>query len=113
MLRNFFKTAIRSLSFNKVYSIITIAGLGVGVAVCLVIFIFIRYEQSFDDFHGKKAQIYRVLTKDSKPGADGKATAAVPFPVPTTLHNDLPQWKTTGIYSMHDIQIMAMDQAGH
>src|SRR6187399_166617 len=102
MLRNFFKTAFRNLSSNKVYSIITIAGLGVGVAVCLVIFIFIRYEQSFDDFHKRKAQIYRVLTMDTKPGTDNQATAAVPFPVPTSLHNDFPQWKTTGINSLQD-----------
>src|SRR3954470_19219571 len=109
MLRNFFKTALRSLSSNKIYSIITIAGLGVGIAVCLVIFIFIRYEQSFDDFHAKKAQIYRVLTRDTKPGADNPGIAAVPFPVPAALHNDLPQWKTTGINSMLNVQVMAMD----
>ena len=113
MFRNFFKTAFRNLSSNKVYSIITIAGLGVGVAVCLVIFIFIRYEQSFDDFHKRKAQIYRVLTMDTKPGTDNQATAAVPFPVPTALHNDFPQWKTTGINSLQDIQIMTMDSNGH
>jgi len=113
MFTNFFKTAFRSLSANKVYSIITVAGLGVGVAVVLVIFIFIRYEHSFDDFHAKKAQIYRALTQDTQPGKDDQATSAVPFPLPTAIKNDLPQWKSTGIFAIRDIQIMAMDQGGH
>jgi len=33
--------------------------------------------------------------------------------VPTSLHNDFPQWKTTGINSLQDIQIMTMDSNGH
>jgi predicted permease len=113
MLRNFFKTAFRSLSANKVYSIITVAGLGTGIAVVLVIFIFIRYEQSFDDFHTKKAQIYRVLTQDAKPGVNNYPTSAVPYPVPTALKNDFPQWKVTGILSFTDVQVLAMGQKGH
>jgi hypothetical protein len=48
MLLHFFKTAFRNLKANKVYSILTVAGLGVGIAVFLVIFLFIRYQQSYD-----------------------------------------------------------------
>jgi len=113
MLKNFFKTAFRSLSANKVYSVITVAGLGAGIAVVLVIFIFIRYEQSFDDFHVQRAQIYRVLTENTKPGEDKHTTSAVPFPLPTALRNDFPQWKSTGIFAMHDVQVLALDRAGH
>lgn len=113
MFRNYFKTAFRSLSANKAYSIITVAGLGVGIAVCLVIFVFIRYEQSFDRFHHNEARIYRILTKSPVINAsDRPLTAAVPFPLPTALENDLPDWKTTGIFAQTDIQIMAMSKSG-
>lgn len=113
MFRNYFKTAFRSLSANKVYSIITVAGLGVGIAVCLVIFVYIRYEQSFDTFHPNGPRIYRVLTKrDVSNPADYPFTSAVPFPLPTAIENDIPDWKTTGIYDLGDLQIMALNKAG-
>jgi len=112
MFRNFFKTAIRNLLANKVYSIITVAGLGVGIAVCLVIFIFIRYEQSFDDFHSNKARIYRILTRNDKPGENENPTAAVPFPLPTAMENDLPDWKTSGIFFLDNAQLAAMGKDG-
>jgi putative ABC transport system permease protein len=112
MFRNYLKTAFKSLSANKVYSIITVAGLGVGIAVCLVIFIFIRYQQSFDDFHHNKARIFRVLTLGEKSGESNQLSAAVPFPLPGALENDFKDWRTTGIFSMYDVQLMAMDKAG-
>src|SRR5258708_1210470 len=112
MFRNYFKTAFRNLSANKVYSIITVAGLGVGIAVCLIIFVFIRYEQSFDDFHRNKARIFRVLTQGDNSNEGNQLSAAVPFPLPTALENDLKDWKTTGLFSMNDVQIMAMDKSG-
>jgi predicted permease len=113
MFRNYFKTAFRSLSANKAYSIITVAGLGVGIAVCLVIFIYIRYQQSFDRFHHNEARIYRILTKSPVINAsDHPRSGAVPFPLPTALENDFPDWKTTGIYTQTDIQMMAMSKSG-
>ena len=112
MFRNYFKTAIRNLLANKVYSIITVAGLGVGIAVCLVIFIFIRYEQSYDDFHRNKARIFRVLTRGDKTGKDENPTSAVPFPLPTAMENDLPDWKTTGIFFLDNVQFAALGKDG-
>ncbi|HMI61550.1 MAG TPA: ABC transporter permease [Puia sp.] len=112
MFRNYFKTAFRSLSANKVYSIITVAGLGVGIAVCLIIFIFIRYEQSFDDFHRNKARIFRILTKGDRPNESNQLSSAVPFPLPTAVENDLKDWKTTGILTMDNIQLIALNMQG-
>src|SRR4249919_3516269 len=63
MLKNYFKTALRSLLRNRNYTIINISGLAVGISVCLVIFIIIHFERSFDQFHTKKDRIYRVLTE--------------------------------------------------
>lgn len=112
MFRNYFKTAFRNLSANKVYSIITVAGLGVGIAVCLIIFIFIRYQQSFDDFHQKKARIFRILTQGDRPSEANQLSSGVPFPLPAAVENDLKDWKTTGLFAMYNVQIMAMDRTG-
>jgi putative ABC transport system permease protein len=113
MFRNYFKTAYRSLSANKVYSIITVTGLGVGIAICLVIFVYIRYQQSYDGFHRDEARIYRILTKrDVNNPVDNPYLAGVPFPLPTVLQHDLPDWKTTGIFALTDIQMIAMSPSG-
>jgi predicted permease len=109
MFKNYLKTSFRNLSRNRVYSVITTAGLAVGIATCLVIFVFIRYERSFDDFHVAKDRIYRVLTK----GAENDSTAAVPFPLAVALHNDIPQWQTTGIYSADNVQVQVLDKGGN
>lgn len=114
MIRSYLKNTFRSLKANRTYSMITIAGLGVGIAVCLVIFLFISYEQSFDSMHHNKARIYRVMTKgEMSPGKASDSTSAVPFPVPTALENDYPGWKTTGVFSLENVQMMSLDKEGH
>ena len=98
MLRNYFKTAFRSLWRNKSFTFINVTGLAAGIAVCLVIFVIIRFERSFDNFHSKKQRIYRVLTEyhhaDSKEIFYGPG---VPFPMPAGLKAAFPQiekwWK--------------------
>ncbi len=60
MLKNYFKVALRNISRTKSYSLITIAGLAVGLASCFLIFLFVRFELSYDRFHAKARQIYRV-----------------------------------------------------
>jgi putative ABC transport system permease protein len=110
MLLHFFKTAFRNLRANRVYSILTVAGLGVGITVFLVIFLYIRYQESYDAFHSKKANIYRILTKGDKP--DDKAAASVPYPMPSALEHDFPDWKVTGIFSFTDFQLNTVDGAG-
>src|SRR5262249_19525149 len=103
------KTAFRNLRANKVYSILTVAGLGVGIAVFLVIFLFIRYQESFDTFHSKKARIYRVLT--TAPDAD-HAQGCVPYPMPSALAHDFPDWKVTGIFQLGNLSVRTLDGAG-
>lgn len=113
MLRNYFKTAFRSLRANKSYSTIMVAGLAVGIAVCLIIFLFIGYEESFDNFHHNAARIYRVLTLgEGTPDKPADPLAAVPFPLPTAIENDLPEWTTSGFYEAENTQIMALNKAG-
>ena len=92
MLKNYFKIAVRSLQRNKSYAILNILGLAVGIAASLLIFVVIRFQTSFDDFHEKKDQIYRVgsqsHTQDGVSYSDG-----VSFPVGPALRIDFPQIK--------------------
>jgi len=60
MLKNYFKIAWRSLIKNKAYSSINIGGLAIGIAACLLILQYVAFETSYEDFHVKKDNIYRV-----------------------------------------------------
>lgn len=61
MFQNYFKIAWRNLLHNKSFSIINIGGLSIGMTCCLIIFQYIALESSFDRFHEKKDNLFRVL----------------------------------------------------
>ena len=66
MIKNYFKTAIRNLFRNKIYSFINIAGLSLGLACAMLIILYIKDEVSYDRFHANAANIYRVVTQEVK-----------------------------------------------
>jgi putative ABC transport system permease protein len=114
MFKNYFKTAFRSLTRNRNYTIINIAGLAVGIAVCMMIFMIIQYQTSFDDFHPKKDRIYRVLTESHHADA-GNITYAknVPFHMPEELKATFPQLEQVApVYASHNDELQVADENG-
>ncbi len=92
MIRNYFKTAWRSLLRNKSYAAINVAGLSIGIAACLLIFLVVKFETSFDNFHANKEQIYRIVTISNDP--DGvHMESGVPMPISEGLRADFPELK--------------------
>jgi putative ABC transport system permease protein len=87
MLRNYWKTAWRNLTKNKVFSFINIFGLTVGLTVCLMIFLFVMSEFSVDSFHAKGKNIYRVMRQFD---AAKPPTPYVSGPYAPALLNDFP-----------------------
>jgi putative ABC transport system permease protein len=63
MFRNYFKTAIRNLQHNKVYSFINIGGLSIGLACAMLIILYVKDEVSYDRFHKNAHEIYCVVVK--------------------------------------------------
>jgi putative ABC transport system permease protein len=61
MLKNYFTIAWRNLMKNKVFSFINIFGLTTGITVCMMIFLFVMHEFSYDNFHARGKDIYRVM----------------------------------------------------
>jgi putative ABC transport system permease protein len=60
MLKNFFVTAFRNLTRNRVFSFINIIGLSLGLACCLLIFLYAKDELSFDHFQQNSRNLYRI-----------------------------------------------------
>lgn len=70
MIKNFFKTAVRNLVRNRIYSIINILGLSLGLACALLIILYIKDEASYDKFHVHSKQLYRIFVQATAP--DGR-----------------------------------------
>ena len=73
MIKNYFKTALRNLSRNKVYSLINIAGLSIGLACAMLIILYVKDEVSYDRFHSNVGNIHRIVTQAlDKNGGKGR-----------------------------------------
>lgn len=60
MLRNYFKTAWRNFSKNKVFSVINISGFAIGLTCFILIAVFVINELSYDKYPADAGNIYRV-----------------------------------------------------
>lgn len=60
MFRNYFIITLRNIKKHKAFSLINISGLAIGIACCLLIFEYVKFEQSFDDYHADKDRIFEV-----------------------------------------------------
>jgi putative ABC transport system permease protein len=95
MIRNYLKIAIRNLKKYPFISFINLFGLSVGIACCLLILAYLLNELSFDRYHERANNIYRVertfLNPDTKAVNLELGTIAPPFG--PLLQNDFPEIK--------------------
>jgi len=87
------KIAFRTLNKNKFQSLILIGGLTLGMTACLLLLQYVNYELSFDDFHSKKDNIYRVVNERIQEGTTvQKGTITYPTIGPT-MQEEYPEIK--------------------
>ena len=60
MIKNYFKIALKNIVHHKAYSIINISGLAIGMACSILILLWVQNELSYDRFHTKADQLYRL-----------------------------------------------------
>ncbi|MBW3467031.1 ABC transporter permease [Arthrospiribacter ruber] len=97
MLKNFLKTAFRSLARNRLYATLNLVGLLLGMAVILMVFLIYSYETSFDTFHSDADRIYRVNTRADFNGFKMDNRGA-PRPLYELLESELPEIESLGLY---------------
>lgn len=92
MFKHHLKSGWRSILKNKSFAGINIVGLSTGVAVCMIALIFFRYESSFDRYHTKADQTYRVVQHTQRADAEyfWNTTA---YPLADALRNDFPDFQ--------------------
>lgn len=109
MFSNYLKIALRNLRKHLGYTTINLTGLAVGLACCLLIVLFVRDEMSYDRFHEKADQIYRVVLDGSFSGSDLNAPVT-PAPMSQALVKDFPEVTTaTRIFGFGGQQVLRRD----
>ena len=88
MLRNYFKIAFRNILGNKLRTTIHVLGLAIGIAVCYIVFNVIFHAYSFDNFHPRKDDIFRVMTELSFMDQTWP-NSGVPFPLGEVIQDEL------------------------
>jgi putative ABC transport system permease protein len=91
MFFNYLIIALRNTRKQKLFSAINILSLAFGIAACLLIYLFIEDERSFDAFHVKKDQIYRLNEIQSFPGTNTQHVALSMPGMGPNLIKDYPQ----------------------
>ncbi|MEO5978821.1 MAG: ABC transporter permease [Chryseolinea sp.] len=124
---NYLTTAFRSFFKNKSFTILNVLGLTIGMVASVLILQYVKYEKSFDSFHTKANDIYRIQYNQWQ---DGKlrfeCAAAVPAVGPA-LKNNFPEVKRftrlypvsgvisyespTGLISFHEEKMQVTDSS--
>jgi putative ABC transport system permease protein len=60
MIKNYFKTALRSFLKHRTFTMLNVVGLSLGLVASLLILQYVKYERSFDSFHSRAKDIFRV-----------------------------------------------------
>src|SRR5579862_4889439 len=90
MIRNYIKTAIRTLKKNVGFTAINVLGLSVGLATCLLIVFYVVDELSYDKYNTKSDRIYRVTIDASLNGHAG-SYATSEGPLEAALKDNFPE----------------------
>lgn len=89
MLGNYFGTTIAYFKSNKQFMLINLIGLTIGLAVCYFSFLYITFELSYDSFHKKAENIYRLVTDvKTSNGIDHRGSSA---PIGPALKETFPE----------------------
>ncbi|HWB27284.1 MAG TPA: ABC transporter permease [Chitinophagaceae bacterium] len=114
MLKNFFKTTIRTLLKNKTYSFLNIFGLATGIACAGLIFLWVEDEVNYDSVHVKKDRIYALannqdfggkiftFTGVSSNATPGLLADAVKTEIPGIVNAGRVSWNTRSLFTLAD-----------
>ncbi len=87
MIRNYIKIAWRNLWRRRGFTFINITGLSLGMTASFLMLLYVGFELSYDTFHSKSDQIYRVVA-DIKTPSDNIEANITAWAVPPNLQKD-------------------------
>ncbi len=85
MFRHYLTIAFRNFVRNKFYTTISVVGLAIGLASVFLIIQFLKQELSYDRFHEKAENIYRIAWINTNP------QTRTPHPMAQAMVHDFPE----------------------
>lgn len=83
MTGHYWKSTWRQLAKTKLFTALTLAGLGIGMAACLLILHYVQFEQGYDRFHPGGHRIFRLrYERTSDSGETVKFASCTPPAAP-------------------------------
>ena len=90
MLKNYLKVTLRHLWNHKQVTLINIVGLSVGMAVCILMLLYVQDERSYDLFHEKGENIYRIAGSYTQGGDKRNESAITTYLLAPLLETNFP-----------------------
>lgn len=91
MVKNYLKTAIRSILRYKAFTFINIVGLTTGLATTIFIFLWVQDELRYDRFHNNGDRIYRVMSNFTFSDGHIQTAWSTPMKLGETLLSEIPE----------------------
>jgi putative ABC transport system permease protein len=79
MLKNHLKITLRYLKSHKAFTFINLVGLTTGILVCFFALLFVEFELSYDKYHEKAENIYRLVTDLQTPNGARLESSSLPM----------------------------------
>ena len=112
MIRNYLKTALRSIFRNKLTAFINIAGLALAMASALLVYLFVIDEISFDQYHTNADRTYRATRSFlNKEGVSTLHLNTVAPPFGPLLKNDFGEIEVMARTLQYNL-VMAIEENG-
>ncbi|SFD81002.1 ABC transporter permease [Spirosoma endophyticum] len=116
MLTNYLKIALRNLWKNRMFSTLTIAGMGVGIAAVGLMVLYVWHELNYDKFHTNADRVFRVVHYAQWAGGNLQL-APTSAPYADALKHEYPEIEKTvrlypeggGVITYRDKKIEAND----
>lgn len=89
MLKNYFKIAFRNILRNRLRMAIHVLGLSIGISICFLVFNVVWYANSFDNFHPKAENIYRITTVTDFGGGEVYPNSGTPMPLGEVIEDEI------------------------
>jgi putative ABC transport system permease protein len=105
MIKNYFKTAWRSIARNKVYTAINILGLSLGICACLIIYLITSFELSYDTFHPDKDRIYRIVSNMQNPEGKRNGLGFTIGPLPIAMRSELSGFESVSAFFNYSAKV--------
>ena len=88
MIKNYLKSAWRTIGKHKILSFINVLGLSIGISASLVLYLIVSYDLSFDKFEKDKDRIYRVVWTIAAAGEKYDVTD-ISYPMPPAVEKEI------------------------